>query len=283
MATLRAIRARIAAVRKTQQVTKAMHMVAAAKLRRTQARTVQFRAYSETIKEMVKRLFSFDISHPFIAQREPKRVLIVLISSDKGLCGAYNSLLFQKVQKLCDRLIDQDLTISFVVIGEKALEFVRRKGYNLKESFVRFFEPLDENKAEELIHMLIKEFLSQKQDRIYIIYQRFENVLRQIVEEKVFLPVSFPDKEKIETEPLFEPSLKEAVNTFLSLYLKITFFQILYDAYTSEQAARMRAMDMATQNAEEMVNKLTLQFNKARQESITKELMDIIGGSEALR
>lgn len=286
MATLKAIRKRIASIRNTQQITKAMKMVSAAKLRRAQDAVVSARPYAERMSVLLQNLASrlARESHPLLAERAEKRVDLLLITADRGLCGGYNANLIRAAEGfLRERRPESD--VRFLVVGRKGVDYYRRRRIEPLERYVNRLGPHPEELAAELAQKLMGRFLAGEADASYVLYSRFRSALSQIpTVEKVLPIVAAPAAEEASTvEYLFEPGVRELLASLLPKSVEVAIYRALLEALASEHGARMTAMDSATTNAAEMISTLTLQMNRARQASITKELMEVVSTAEALK
>ncbi|MFQ5897136.1 MAG: ATP synthase F1 subunit gamma [Candidatus Methylomirabilia bacterium] len=285
MATLRDIRRRIRSVQSTQKITRAMKLVAAAKLRRAQDRILQARPYAERMGELLGNLalWTDPDRHPLLARRETGSRMVVIITGDKGLCGAFNSNVLRRSLEFIQQ--SAQLSVSLVVVGRKARDYYRRRPWAVKSSMMGFFDRLAHSHAQELANGLIASYAADGVDEVYLIYNEFRSVTVQRVVRKQLLPVEprsgAPDAPA--ADYLFEPAPDEILAALLPKHITTQVYRALMESLAGEYGARMTAMDAATRNAQEMIDLLTLQYNKARQERITKELLDIVGGAEALR
>lgn len=295
MATLRDIRRRIRSVKNIQQITRAMKLVAAAKVRRCQERILAARPYSELTWEVIGHLATRcpAEAHPLLDPREggSGRVLLLEITSDKGLCGAYNTNLNRRAMEFLrayGRESGEAPQIS--VVGKKGRDFLRRRGYSLRQEHTEVYGRLGYDLAKTLGEDAMEAFLAREVDRVYILYNRFRSLLSQQVTLDQLLPLAPPEGR--ERPPagappgidyLYEPSPEGVLAALLPRHLLVQVYRSLLDAEASEFAARMAAMDNATRNAEEMIYRLTLTFNRVRQAAITKEIIEVVGGAEALR
>jgi F-type H+-transporting ATPase subunit gamma len=289
MATLRDIRKRINAVKNTKQITKAMKMVAAAKLRRAQNRMLEMRPYAEKMDEVISSLAhgSGDV-HPLLVQRPRNTVEILVITSDRGLCGAFNSNILKAAEKHIEKWKADNFNISVSVVGRKANDYFKRRNVEIRQAWTGLSGKLEHSDVQTIAEDLIENYLNATMDEVYIFYNQFKTVLTQEVISARLLPVAAPEEPgEAATEAaaafIYEPSQKKILNEILPKHIQTQIYRALLESQASEEAARMTAMENATQNADEMIRTLTLQFNKARQASITKELMDIVGGVEALK
>jgi len=287
MPTLRQVKKRIRSVISTRQITKAMEMVAAAKLRKAQMRLMQIRPYSEKLDQILISLAAAsggEITHPFFETREVKKQTLVLIASDRGLCGSFNSnLIGRAVGWLSDKEEDK---VDLVLAGKKGHDFFKRRPWKIGGRFVDWSGNLDYGKARDMVDLLTNKFLSGETDEIRLIFTHFISTTRYKIVEAPYLPVEKPVLEEGKTvhlEYIFEPSPEAIFSDLMPRYALTKMTTALAESFASEHGTRMIAMGAATKNASEMIDNLTLQYNKARQAAITKELLDIVGGAEALR
>ncbi len=285
MATLRDIRRKIAAVKKTQQITRAMNMVASAKLRGAQERVQAFRPYAEKYAEVgrsVAQRVEPD-AHPLLVRREVQKVGILLITADRGLCGSFNTNLIVKAEKEAKARASQGQEVCFFLVGRKGRDFFRRQKRDIRQAYVdnrRITYELAARVAEDVITSYVQEQV----DEVLLIYSRFINVAVQRPQLVSLLPFALPQQEGPQgVDYLYEPAPNILLEAILPEQVRVQVFAALLENNTSEQAARMTAMDNATRNCKDMIERLTLVYNKARQAAITKELMDIVGGAEALK
>jgi F-type H+-transporting ATPase subunit gamma len=289
MATLRDIRRKISAVKKTQQITRAMNMVAASKLRTTQQQLTQFLPYAGKLTEIMNRLTAGVASEGFallMAHEEVSKVEIISITADRGLCGAFNTNLIGAAERFIKEKTAQGLQVTLTTIGRKGRDYFRRRKVAMREQHVGLLNRPNLQDARMVGHKAIDLFLSHEVDEVYLYYSRFINMATQKPTLKRLLPIS-PEgaagAEAQQIEYLFEPSRKGVLNDLLPNYIHLQILEAFFQTAVSEHAARMTAMDNAVSNCKEMVRSLTLVYNKARQAAITKELMDIVGGVEALK
>ena len=285
MPSLKAIRKRISSVKSTQQITKAMKMVAAAKLRRAQEAAVQARPYAEKLEGMVAHLLQRvdPESHPLMLTPETReRCLVLVVSSDRGLCGGYNANLLRDTE---ETLAADSGEFEFAVVGRKGAEHLARKEQTIDNQYPMPSPQESGALAREITRELEKQYLSGKVDRVLVAYSAFKSTMTQIPTVEQLLPLQHHDQAEGHDsghEYVFEPNPGEIVGYLLPRLLEVRVLHALLEAGASELASRMTAMDSATRNASEMIDSLTLQMNRARQAQITTELMEIIGGAEAL-
>ncbi len=285
MATLRDIKRRIKSVKNTQQITKAMKMVSAAKLRRAQEDIISARPYAEKIKGLVTALARrvMPESNEFLSKADRGRIELVLFVSDRGLCGGFNTNLIKKAEKFVEE--NPSAKINYYLVGRRAHEYYKRRGVNIVKTHSMGIARPSYGFAREIAEDLIKDYRKDRTDEVYIIYSEFRSALSQRPVIERILPLATEEKEEEErTENiLFEPSEEEVLAELLPRYVEFQVYRALLETSASEHGARMTAMDSATRNAGEMIDRLTLDFNRARQAAITKELMEIISGAEALK
>jgi F-type H+-transporting ATPase subunit gamma len=287
MATLRDIKRRINSIKSTAKITRAMKMVAAAKLRRAQDRMFALRPYSDKISEVLSALArpSDEETHPLLKVRPRETVEVLILSSDKGLCGAFNSNVIRAGVNLIERLKKEGFQVSISVIGRKARDYFRRRGVKMRQVWTGLSGKVTYSSAQEVAQDIMENYINETFDELYLVYNEFKTVVAQRVREVKLLPIAeIEQDESVDMKDfLFEPSEQEVFNRLLPKSIEILVYRAMLESQASEEAARMTAMENATKNAEEMIDRLTLEFNKARQASITKELMDIVGGAEALK
>ncbi len=296
MATLREIRRRISGVKSIQKITKAMKMVAAARLRRAQESILSARPYARKIKELIGHLVAeVDTSiHPLLAPREVKKTLLVVVTFDRGLCGAFNSNIIKAATAYVRDTFPADRRsehqIRLVCIGKKGYEFFSKRSYELYKHHVGIFQHLDFNIARGITAELMSGYLGGEFDRVEVIYNEFKNVLQQRVVKEQLLPIPPEDLKSEGTgkfhslvDYIYEPTSKDIINDLLPRHLNFQMWRILLESNAAGLGAQMGAMDNATENAKELITDLTLSYNKARQASITKELLEIVAGAEALQ
>jgi len=294
MASLKEIRERRASVASTRQITSAMKMVSAAKLRKAQNAIVQFRPYAEKLQEILASVgdsIRNDEDNQYAAQRDKERILLVLVTSNRGLCGAFNS---NAIKATIHRALTEYETqmmarqVDFIAIGKKGADFLRKKGYNIIFNGSDLFDDLTFERVASIANMIMDLFTEKEYDHVDLIYNRFKNAATQILTEEQFLPI---EAENIgsTSEPasfvdyIYEPSKDYIVRELIPRSLKLQFYKAILDSHASEHGARMTAMHKATDNATDLLKELSLQFNKARQAAITNEILEIVGGAEALK
>lgn len=280
MAGVRDIRRRIRSVRNMQQITKAMKMVAAAKLRKAQEKVIAARPYARQLQEVLARLAQVqtDATHPLLEKRPVHRVGYVIITSDRGLCGGYNANLIRKTNST---IAEEKHEVKLITVGRKGRDFYRRGKLETIAEFVGIGDNPSYTQAKEIAQEVIGLYESGELDEVYLVYNEFLSAISQRPMEIKLLPIEQPQG-KLGKEYIFEPSPEEILNTLLPKYVETQVFRTLLEGKASEQGARMTAMGSATDNAKEMIDRLTLQMNRARQAAITKEISEIVGGAAAL-
>ena len=289
MATLRDIKRKIDAVRKTSQITKAMNMVAAAKLRGAQQNMERFHPYALKFKEVIGRLASGVEDSNQYALLTPKekvaRVELLLVTADRGLCGSFNNNLIMAAERFAKAKQAQGIEVVLTTAGKKGSEFFRRRPYPVRKQFTGILNKVSYDDANRIGAELIDNFETGAADEVYVIYSHFISIVRQVPTLVQLLPITPAAQEEKGGyfEYLFEPSHQALLIDLLPNFVYIQVLECLYQTAVGEHAARMAAMENATSNCKELVRSLTLIYNKARQAGITKELMDIVGGVEALK
>jgi len=286
MATLREIRRRISSVHGTQQITKAMKMVSSVKLRYAQQAITAIRPYAYELRDIIAHLMSLsdDLeSVPLLGQREVKSVLLVPIAGDRGLCGAFNSNILRETVRKIDQY--SDYKVSLYPVGKKSVEFFTKRYENIEGSMASFFNDIELEHGLKLSRALIDLYESGKYQKIEVVYNEFKSAIQQNIVVEQFLPfVQDEDAEasKSKIDFIYEPGKEAILNHIIPKHLNIQIWRMLLESNAAEQGARMTAMDSATENANELISKLTLFYNRTRQAAITKELSEIVGGAEVL-
>jgi F-type H+-transporting ATPase subunit gamma len=286
MATLRDIQRRIRSVQSTQKITKAMKLVAASKFRRAQERILAARPYATKMRELLGGLAGHteDETHPLLARRETGRKRLVIVTADKGLCGAFNSNILRESLRFLRG--PGEISVTLVVVGKKARDFYRRRQFTVKSEMLGIFDRLAYSHAQELAGGLMQDYLAEEVDEVHLMYNEFRSVAVQRPVRQQLLPIEAQgdgDDGGSHEEYLYEPGPEAILASLLPRHVTIQVYRALMESAAGEFGARMTAMEAASKNAREMINLLTIQYNKARQERITKELLDIVGGAEALR
>lgn len=289
---LKEVRNRIQSVTSTQQITKAMKMVSAAKLRRAQDAITQMRPYAEKLQEMLSNIVSNstgEMELPLAEERAINKVLIIVVTSDRGLCGAYNANLIKAARHLIEnKYADQHAkgNVTLLPLGKKGYEFFSKKGYNVVDNYWNVFSDLSfDNVREASVHAQ-EAFLNKEYDRVELIYSEFVNAAVQDFKTEQFLPIPKIEKEEGDNSSsdfIFEPSMEVLLEELMPKILNTQVFKGVLDANASEHGARMTAMDKATDNAAEILRSLKISYNRARQAAITTELTEIVSGAAALQ
>jgi F-type H+-transporting ATPase subunit gamma len=287
MATLRAIRKRIKSAKNIQQITKAMKMVAAAKLRKAQERILMARTYANKIREVIFELIIGieENSYPLLIENaDVKKEAVLLITSDKGLCGSFNSNLIKETMLK----MKENNDINFIFVGKKGMDYFKRFNFNKEIELFKYNDKkIDWYDVEEIGNLLINNYLKKNYRKVHLIYSEFQTSLQQKVKKEILLPVKFEPQlleNKIEKRDfLYEPDEKTVLNALLERYIKNNIFRAILESQAAEHGVRMVSMEMATNNAGDMIKSLTLLANKTRQASITKEISEIVGGAEAVK
>ena len=292
MPNLKEVRTRIASVNSTKQITNAMKMVSASKLRRAQNAIIKLRPYSAKLTEILQNL-SDSIENTdaaaFFEERKPEHVLIIAVSSNRGMCGAFNANIIKAVNILIqEKYSRQNIKgdVELLCIGKKAGDYFARRTYKITDRLDHIFDKLSFENVVPVAEQLLREFRLKKYDRIEIVYNRFKNAATQQLVVEQFLPILPPStisKTTSNSDYIFEPNKQEILNELVPKTLKIQLYKVILDSWASEQGARMTAMHKATDNATEILKQLRLSYNKARQAAITNEILEIVGGAEALK
>ena len=289
MATLRDIRRRIRSVESTQKITRAMKLVAAAKLRRAQERILSARPYANKMAELLGNLVSAtggadEAPHPLLVRREGPRRQIVIITADRGLAGAFNSNVIRRALDFIRESNTKEVTL--VAVGRKGRDFYRRRPWPIVHDMVGFWDRLEFGHAAELADYFMKQYLDGEVDEVHLVYNEFRSVAVQRPVRQQLLPIPRAEGAGAAAEPvdyIYEPGPAAILGDLLPRHARTQIYRALMESIAGEYGARMTAMEAATKNAKEMIEVLTIQYNKARQEKITKELLDIVGGAEALK
>ncbi|SRR6056297_2533065 len=285
MANLKEIRSRISSVKSTRQITSAMKMVSAAKLRKAQNRIEQLRPYADQLKHIlsyVGQSMAEDKDFVYSRQRPVKNVMIVMISSNKGLCGSFNANVVKRtISEIQDSY--QDANVDIFAIGSKAAEISKKHNFNIVKKETEIFDELSFETASEIAGNLMRDFVNEKYDKIICIYNSFVNAAAQRLKAEQFLPVEISEEEKESSNYIFEPDKSTITRDLIPRSLKTQFFKALLDSNASEHGARMTSMQQATDNATDLLEDITLQYNKARQSAITNEILEIVSGANALK
>lgn len=288
MATLRDIKRRIKAVQSTSKITKAMKMVSAAKFRKAQQRMFELRPYAERMNIILSSLAGSveGEAHPLLVVRPRKTVEVLVVTSDRGLCGAFNTNILKAATRQISDLKKEGFEVTISAVGRKAKDYFKRRNVDLRNSWSGMSGKLSYANAQEIASDIINSYTSETFDEVILVYNEFKSVIAQKVVVARLLPLA-PISAADDSLPVFnfiyEPTKEEIFSGLVPKNVEIQIFRALLESQASEEAARMSAMENATKSANEMISKLSLQYNKARQATITKELMDIVGGVEALK
>ncbi|WP_128546082.1 ATP synthase F1 subunit gamma [Larkinella soli] len=292
MPSLKEVRSRIASINSTQQITKAMKMVAAAKLRRAQDRIIQMRPYARKLSEMLSTVSAgaeLAAESAYNQTRPVERVLLVVVTADRGLCGAFNTNVVKATLALvAERYADQNRrgNVHILALGKKGGEALARRGFNVDTTYVNVFSSLNFDTVRVAAEGIMDSFVAGRYDRVDIIFNEFKNVATQIIRTEQFLPI-VPASAQANTKTtsvnyIFEPSEEEIITELIPKTLKIQLYKAVLESNASFNGAQMTAMDKATENAGELLKELRLVYNRTRQAAITKEILEIVGGAEAL-
>ncbi len=293
MANLRDIRNRITSVNNTQQITKAMKMVAAARLRKAQDRMIQTRPYAKTLSSVIGRLIQGqELAHPFLRQTtEPKRSLVIVVGSDRGLCGGFNNNLFKEVELFIANNFEQGKDtegLHLITIGKKATAHFGKRAYSIDAKYPGFFDNLEYERISSLISEVMENFIKKDLDEVYLAFNEFKSVIAQNRKVEKILPlkaedlvVANPDN-SVHSDYIYEPDQEAIIDELLPKHIKMQLWKAVLESNASEQGARMTAMDSATENAKDLERSLRLKYNQARQSAITTEISEIVSGAQAL-
>lgn len=291
MPTLRDIRKRLKAIQSTKKITAAMKMVAAAKMRKVQDRMLNFRPYAsrmETVLNDLAKVAEREI-HPLLALRPRKTIEVVVLTSDKGLCGAFNTNILRAAYRYINDMKKEGVAFNVSIVGRKARDFFKRRGIPMRNTWVGLSGRISYENAQEIAANLIEGYTAETFDEVVVIYNEFKSMISQKVTFLKLLPVGTLEGEEVQQDAtakadyLYEPSRAAIFERLLPKHVEIQIYRGLLESSAAEEAARMAAMENATKNCSELITKVTLLANKVRQASVTKELMDIVGGVEALK
>jgi F-type H+-transporting ATPase subunit gamma len=305
MPSLKAIRKRITSVKATQKITRAMKMVAGARLNRAQMRITALRPYALKTHEILQGVAAAMIAkqtdleysasgdagalHPLLQRRAEKNVMLVVLSGDRGLCGAFNTNVSKAAHVTMKRKQEEGIEVQITTIGKKGRDYLARRRATITRDFARLYDGLDMSKARTVASYVVDKYEKGEVDAVYLVYNEFKSAITQKTTVEPLLPLAEPAAEDAQKEGLrpteygFEPNERVVLERLVPMYVEISIYRALLESQASEYGARMTAMDAATRNAKDMIGRLTLVYNRARQAAITKELMEIIGGAEALK
>lgn len=292
MATLREIKSRIGSIKNTEKITRAMKMVAAVKFRKAQENVMAARPYARKIAEILKNLLPAvgNIENELIKEREAKKICLVVVTSDRGFAGPFNTNLIKEAEKLikekyADFYNSHNLTL--VTLGKKSFDYFSKRNYDIFARYAGIFDRIEFASARRVVTELIGGYLDKKYDKVIVIYNEFKSAAQARIVEEQFLPILSIDDSEAPAENvsdfIFEPAAKEIIDYLLPKHLNTQIWRVMLESYASEQAARMMAMEAATSNANDLIKTLLLTYNKARQAAITKELLEVVSGAEALK
>lgn len=291
MATLREIRRRIASVQNIQQVTDAMRVVAAARLRRAQENISATRPYADKLNTILGHLISqintdeaVELTHPLLEEREVKHVCIISVSGDRGLCGSFNSNVIRTTTQRVQYYQESGADVTLICIGRRTQEHFERRGYDITDAYINIFRNLEFQTAVDVVHEFEHLYTEKKIDKVEVIYNNFKSAILQTVLVEQLLPLvpEIPEGDTLFLDYIYEPGQVELFEILLSKHLNMQMWKVLLDSNAAEQAARMAAMENATQKAKELIDELILQRNRARQTQITTEISEIVSGAAAL-
>ena len=292
MPSLKEVKSRLTSVVSTQQITKAMKMVAAAKLRRSQERIMQMRPYAQKLNYILRNLSSAQLNADgdswYSVVREEKKILIVAVSSDRGLCGSFNSNVFKGVNRLIDEKYAEQFrkgNVTVLTIGKKSADYFGKRKCNLVGDYTLIFSNISFESVSRAADHIMNAFKDGMYDKVEIVYNEFKNVATQILRTEQFLPILPPKEEKStnQIDYIYQPNQEEIITGLIPKSLKVQLYKAVLDSNAAENGARMTAMDKATENAGELLKQLRLTYNRTRQAAITKEILEIVGGAEALK
>lgn len=284
MPSLLDIRRRIRSVKNTQQLTKAMKTVSAAKLRRAQERVLNARPYAEQLKRVLSNLTRRleNVSHPLLEVRPEEKILLVVVTADRGLCGAFNANILRTATTFLRQHAAQ--TVSLATVGRKGRDFFRRRGIAIRSEFVNIFSKLDYGHAKDIAEAVMQAYSEAEVDAVYVVYNEFKSVIQQRVVVEKLLPLNRSELEATESavDYIFEQPPQDIFNRLLPRYVEVQVYRGLLESGASEHGARMASMDTASRNAGEMIDMLTLNMNRVRQAAITREIIEVVSGAGAL-
>jgi F-type H+-transporting ATPase subunit gamma len=293
MANLKAIRVRISSVKSTRQITSAMKMVSAAKLRRAQDKIVRLRPYVSKLKEILaglaQSLADSEVENVYGRVSEPEKILIVVITSNRGLCGAFNANVIKETRRIISEKYAGQFrkgNLQILTIGKKGFDYFKKQQVKLLPDQNNLLNNLSFGSVAEVAEAIMGSFTAGEYDRVELVYNQFKNAAVQILTNELFLPLTSGPKGKSAAEPvdyIYEPSQETLVQDLIPKSLKIQFYKAVLDSFVAEHGARMTSMHKATDNATTMIRDLTLQYNKARQSAITNQILEVVSGAEALR
>jgi len=286
MSSLRIIRRRINSIKTTQQITKAMKMVSAVKFRRAQERVIAARPYAYRMAEVISRLAkrTNPEAHPLLTRRAREKALLIVITADKGLCGSFNSNAIKRTMALLE---EDQVQFSLITLGKKGTGYFKKRNVVIKREYIDLFRSFSYKDAAAIGREVKEVYIQGEVDEVIMVYNEFVSAMQQRLTTKTLLPLALPSLGAGEggefIEYIYEPSASQVLEALLNRYVEVQIFHALLESAASEHGARMTAMDAATENASEMIDRLTLLLNKARQAAITKELIEVVSGADALK
>jgi F-type H+-transporting ATPase subunit gamma len=290
MATLRDIKNRIVGIKSTQKITKAMKMIATAKLRGAQQRIVNARPYANKIAEMLSHLANDGAlqTNPFFASRDSKKICVIVVTADRGLCGAFNTnIIREAVSYINEELKSENASVTVYTVGKKSSEFFRKRNYNIEGKIVGLFSTLEYQSTLQIYNELVPKYLKGEIDKIVMVYNEFVSLIQQRISKVQFLPIPLlklnEEEKSQQANYIFEPDQVSIFEHLIPKHLKVQLWRALLESNAAELSARMTAMDNATTNAQELIRSLNLKYNKERQAAITKEILEIVSGANALK
>lgn len=286
MPNLKEIKSRITSVKSTIQITSAMKMVSAAKLKKAQDAIIQLRPYSNKLTEIMSSVSSASedsSQNKYLEVRDVNKILLVPITSNRGLCGGFNANIIKKTIEI-EKELNSKSELTILSIGKKSSEFFKKNKYNVHSTHDDVFQDVNYEDVSKIAELILNDFANEKFDKVILVYNQFKNAATQIVMQEDFLPLNKTQSENSQeaVDYIYEPGKDEILNELIPKSLKTQLFKAILDSHASEHGARMTAMHKATDNATELKNELTLSYNKARQAAITGEILEIVGGAEAL-
>lgn len=280
MATIRDLKSRIESIKSTKQITNAMKMVAAAKMRRAQDAIINARPYADLTSKMIQLIKHKNIAsvHPLIKQRDEGKKAVIIVTSDRGLCGSFNSNIIRKAKEYYDK----NGKVDTICLGTKGNRFIKKLNIPVIESYLDLFNEMDFSISKKVAQQIIELYLDEGYSKIEVIYNEFKSAIQQNIVVKQLLPILPPEEDYSQTDFVYEPDEDTIIEELGNKYINVEIWRIMLESSAAEQGARMTAMDSATENAIEMIDKLSLKYNRMRQATITKEIIEISSGAEAM-
>jgi F-type H+-transporting ATPase subunit gamma len=285
MSGLKIIKRRIRSVKSTQQITRVMKMVAAAKLKRAQENIIKARPYAFRLRQVIRELSArIDRSaHPLLQLHDAEHIGIVVVTGDRGLAGAFNTNIIRRSTRMIDE--NKSYRVKLITVGRRGTEFYTRRNADIQFQSVGLFNNLEFKHASQLGKAIVEQYVERGMDHVYVVYNEFKSAIQQNVVVEQLLPIvpDPADDSGPSSDVIYEPSEIEILNAILPLYVNVQLWRILLESFAAEMGARMTAMENATNNAQELIESLTLNYNKARQAAITREILEVVSGAESLR